>query len=232
MSKRNSTSNINPQVEISEGCIGGEQYSHPSYGLIRVNRCQGSQQHFGSDVDASTSMRLTISEANVTHNLGRSWYHDNKMVTEVNMTAVQYAEMISSPNTQGVPCTITYRNDIGHITYRPPTDQIDMIEAEVKQCFDKAKQKNAAVQDEVKELFQKKSLNKNDKEVILNLIRGLSNDITNSLPFYLDSADEILERKVMEAKTEAEAYMEHLRVQVGEYVLNNPDVLKLTQEKV
>ena len=87
---------------------GGFQYSHPCFGMIRISRQSGGdgRKLFGSEIETNNTIAITISEANVTQDLGRNWYYDHTILTEISMSPVQYAELISNPNTQGSPCTI------------------------------------------------------------------------------------------------------------------------------
>lgn len=210
---------------------GAFEYSHPSYGMIHVSRRQGTPSGlFGSDIDHGHFMSLTISEATCTQDLGRNWFHDTKVITEVVMSSVQYAEMISNPNTQGVPCTIKYTRGKGSIRYEPMTKIVDQIEEEIKEQFTQTKKDNKEVVGKVKEIFNKKSLNKQDKEAILRMIEQLSLKITSSIPFYEESIKEQLDKTKLEAKQEVESYITHAITKAGIAALNNPAAMQLLLE--
>ncbi|MFM9815939.1 hypothetical protein ACKI16_46630, partial [Streptomyces scabiei] len=77
------------------------------------------EQLFGSNTNSNSIISIKISNAEVRQDLGRNWYYDTNVITEINMTTIQYAEMISSPNTSGVPCTIKRTEKLGLIKYKP-----------------------------------------------------------------------------------------------------------------
>ena len=128
-------------------------YSHPSYGMISIGRFSGDMTFFGEDAQRMGGIRVTLEEAEVTQDLGRNWYFGRKKIAEVMMSSLQYAEMISNPNTCGVPCTIRYRKDIGHIKYAAPTEKITHVRSKVELSIDELKTKTASISNEVKELL-------------------------------------------------------------------------------
>lgn len=208
----------------------GYQYSHPSYGRISVSRINGKTELFGTDLQHSNFMRLTISTATCGQDLGRNWYNEEEVVTEVYMSCVQYAEMISSPNTTGVPCTLATTQEKGRIKYAPMTKLIDNIQEVAKETLEEAKQRNLKVKAEVTALFDKKSLNKADKKAILDLIEGLSSGITSSLPFYEEQFKKRVESTKLEARMEVESYLSHAVNSAGLEALKRPEVVRMLIE--
>lgn len=73
----------------------GYRHTHPSFGRIRVANCQGNMHLFGSEVQTRSFISLTVSECEVAQDLGQNWYHAKNVITEVYMTPVQYAELIT-----------------------------------------------------------------------------------------------------------------------------------------
>ena len=82
-----------------------DREEHESYGLVGVSRISGSDRNlFGSSIRHKNTMMLRVKRANKERHLNRDWYHANETIVEVEMSPVQYAEMISSPNVgEGIP---------------------------------------------------------------------------------------------------------------------------------
>ena len=109
------------EIKIKPASHGdGLTYSHESYGMISISRQTGGRELplFGSEIGSNNTMSIKIEKADVTQNLGTNWYYGHELVCEVLMSPVQYAEMISNPNTPGIPCTIKYSQQHGQIKYR------------------------------------------------------------------------------------------------------------------
>ena len=105
------------------------QKSHPSYGLIQLNRQQGGQNNlFRSPVKHQHRMTLTIAEAEVMSDEfdegGNA--RPRRQIIEVALSGIQFAELLTQPGIgEGVPCTIIRRD--GRLVEAPPaeTDGLD-----------------------------------------------------------------------------------------------------------
>ena len=206
------------KVEIEKGghsSDGGLKYTHPSYGMIGVFRYQGGKgEFFGSDLKHDGGIRIEISQAGVTQDLGRNWYYDNETIVEVNMSAIQYAEMISSPNTQGVPCTIKYDKEHGHIQYAPPMSKEMYVESKIKEKSHEAQESARNLAKQVEELLKGK-ITAADRDEVIKLVRSLSSSLNSTLPFYLESLEKEVDRVKMEAKADVQAMLLHEVTKVG-----------------
>ncbi len=234
---RYNTNKVDEKVIVEQGAksySNGEDvtYSHPSYGQIRVARTQGGgKELFGCETTTDSFISLEISEATNTQDLGRNWYFSTKSIVKVEMSSVQYAEMISNPNTEGVPCTIRYRQDLGYIEYKPHSTQIEYTKQKVK---DELKGLSTNLKDKklrAKEILsQTGSLKKADKEELLNIIQNIDSKMQSCIPFYVKSVEEHIERATMEAKVEAESFITHVQTKLGSTILSNPEAIKLLLE--
>ena len=218
------------KVEVSEGSLGGTKYKHPTYGMIKVSRLVGNFKDalFGTETDHSSAMEITIGNCSLTQHLGRSWHYMEDTLTKVRLSATQYAEMISNPNTSGVPCTITYQKGEGRYKYVPHTTQIEYALEEVKGLADGMLDNTRSVQKEATELLSKKgTLKKAEKEHLIKLINSMTRELHDGLPFYTEQIKKHGERMVMEAKTDAEAMVTAIQTKVGSEILKDPQKIKL-----
>jgi len=51
-------------------------------------------------------MELKISHSSHMRGLSNDWYHQGNMIITVAMAETQWAQLLCSPNTTGVPCTL------------------------------------------------------------------------------------------------------------------------------
>lgn len=218
---------VNEDVKITkEGHhLGGLRYSHPSFGMISVRRYQGGKgEHFGSEIKSDGGIRITISEAEVTQDLGRNWYYDSKEIVEVSLNHMQYAELISNPNTQGVPCTIGYRQDKGHIVYKGIDTQVEHIESEISNKLDELRDRvSTLVSDQEKLLSKKGALNKAEKQQLLSLSNNIARLVGSDMEFYINSVETAVDRAKTEAKADIENYAVNVIHKTGLEVLKDPE---------
>lgn len=206
------------------------KYSHPSYGMISVSRYTGGggDPMFGSEVESNGGIRIAIHEANVEQSLGRNWYHSNKLITEIRMTPVQYAEMISNPNTQGVPCTVAFTQDLGHIEYKGINTVTEHVESKIDSKVTELKSRISTIDKQVSDILtQKGTLKKADKDQIRSLVSKMVVDLCSNMEFYEKSLKESIDRTKMEAKTEIESYLTNAIARIGAKALEDPETLKL-----
>lgn len=235
MGKRN-TNVVDEEVTAEKGdrswhSDGEVTYSHPSYGMIKVSHFSGGKgELFGSEIKSSGGVCFTISEAQVTQSLSTNWYFDKEVITEVEMTSVQYAELISKPNCQGQPCTIRHRSDMGRIVYKGIDTKVQYAESEVN---DKLETLKSTVKSLTREhsaiLNQKGALKKADKEAATKLVERIDQILNGGMDFYLKSVREALDYAKVEAKADIEASAAAMINRLGTEVLTNPEALKLLE---
>lgn len=208
----------------------GKNYTHPSYGMVRVARQSGgnSTPLFGAEIESNSQMAIEISTASVTQDLGRNWYYSKDIIVEAILSPVQYAELISNPNTQGSPCTLRYTQDKGHILYKGIETQTQHVESHIKQRVADLKKSISNIKNSAETILSKKTpLNKKDKESVLKLITNLVVEFNSNLPFYEKCFTENLSKQKSEARAEVESYLAHAVTQTGLKALEDPEVLAL-----
>lgn len=190
----------------------GIKTSHPSYGTLRFNRAYGGKTPlFGSSIEHSNVITMELRHADITRGLNRDDIFGNKPIVEVEMSYSQFAEAITSfGQGTGIPVTIRYTEKDGKI---PPCDFVSKREqftGEFKEHANNAMKKSKELINEVVELFSsKKTLTKADKENILKKLNMLNYDIGSNIGFIADQFNEQMDKTVMEAKGEIEAFCQN-----------------------
>lgn len=190
----------------------GTKTSHPSYGTMAFRRrTGGASPLFGSSIEHRDTIAMTLYHADITRELHQDSIFGSKIIAEVEMSYSQFAEAITSMNMgTGVPVTIRYTEKDGKI---PPCDFVNKRDQFVDEFKGKRKKATEESQQLIKDiseiLEQKKSLTKADKEDILRKLDKLSMDIGCNMDFIADQFNEQIDKTVMEAKGEIEAFCQN-----------------------
>lgn len=219
---------VSIEKEDAPSPFGGMSYSHPSYGVARFSRVSGDRgQLYGSKINSSNTVELTISTSKCRQDLGRDWYYDQDQIINVTFTQTQFAELLTNMNASGVPCTINYREALGHIEFAEMPHELEYIKDEIQAKQVEQKGKLHALQKEANGLLTKTgTLKKADKERLIEINRLIVNLSDSSLPFYAKSAEETIEKATQEAKAEIEAFNLHAVTTLGLKALEDVDLVK------
>jgi folate-dependent phosphoribosylglycinamide formyltransferase PurN len=222
---------IEPVIVTQEDAnspFDGSTYSHPSYGQARFSRTSGERgKLYGSKVDSSNAIELTISTSKCRQDLGRDWYREEDQIVQVIFTQTQFAELLTNMNASGVPCTISYREALGSIEFAEMPRELEYIKEEIQRKKDTQKAELTVLQKESNELLTKTgTLRKADKERLIRINQLIVNLSSSSLPFYAKSAEETIEKATQEAKAEIEAFNLHAVTALGLKALEDIDVVK------
>lgn len=182
---------------------------HESYGLLQISRttCHPPANLFGSSISHSSLIILRIKRAEKSRDLSRDWYFGREMLIEIEMSNTQFAEAITSMNMgSGVPVTLTYV-DKQRMEPCPEIHKRQEIEREFrKTCKGIAAKTQQAASEARMILAGSGTLKKEDRQRLSDLIFMIQQDISSSLPFVNKSFDEQLDKTIMEAKGECEAF--------------------------
>lgn len=198
--------------------------THESYGMIEINKFTGGQQtYFGSSIRHSGGISISIFDAEINRNLYRDrFFHDTIPIIKVSMSHSQFAEMLTANmNTMGTPCTIEYKN--GKRMEQPNFESKrlqfeDEFEEKVK---DVNKKLNTLIEDTKKILSSKKTPNKSEKEIILDQLAILQQEIYSNIPFIATSFNEQIDKTITEAKADIEGFYEAKIRNLGIEALTN-----------
>lgn len=185
---------------------------HPSYGTLAFNRrTGGATSLFGSSIEHRDTIAMTLYHADITRKLHNDSIYGYAKIAEVEMSYSQFAEAITSMGIgTGIPVTIRWTEKDGKI---PPCDFVskrNQFANEFKEKRKKVMEESQQIINDVAELFeQKKNLTKADRIMVLDKLWELSQDIGCNLDFIADQFDEQMDRTVMEAKGEVEAFCQN-----------------------
>lgn len=196
---------------------------HPSYGLLSFSRVSGSNQTlFGSSIKHDNTIMMRVKPAKVERSLNTDWYLSaGREYLEVEMSYSQFAEAITSMNMgEGVPVTVRYLN--GEEIERPEFKNKRLeFEEEFKERMNELNKKLDKLTFETEDILKnKKSINKGDRENILNQIAGFRQEMKSNIPFVLTCFNEQMDKTVKEAKGEIEAFVQHKTLSLGLEKLN------------
>ena len=199
---------------------------HPAYGLLMFSHIHGGNPNlFGSSVRHDDRIKMKISHAHAARRLNEDRYCDDEAVCQVEMSLTQFAEAISSMNIcPGVPVTITYTEKDGYIPgIEKITDKRIQFLNEFKEKNDESVKMIKELIESVRTLFEKKSLNKKDREDILSMLMQVENATGSHNTFMTKQFNETADNIVKEAKGEVEAFVQ--------YKMNSLALMALAQER-
>lgn len=184
---------------------------HESFGMIGFVRSQGGGQRlFGSHIEANSYFKLSIRQARVDH--GRygedTYYASGGELIEVNMSAVQFAALITGVGQgDGHPCTIT-RVLGDRIEPVPPVEtETQHIQSSIKKKIQGLVTTLQADSAKVKDLMAKPSISKADRASVSRVIDDSLKELRDNIPFLLSLFKEATEKTSQTAKAEVEAFI-------------------------
>ena len=212
---------------------------HESFGMLNFSRvtCSHPQALFGSSLKHSNYIKMELKTATVSRGLNEDWYFGRDTILEVDMSATQFSDLITSLNQgSGVPVTIRYcrQGKLKKMEETPFVDRNEIHKQEFENYLGNSLKDCKALISKLEELFNtKKTLNKQDKKDILDSVRRVARNISSNLDFQLDQFDRHMERSKTEAKGEIEAFFQNkLTSLASEAIKENPDLLKETHSPV
>jgi hypothetical protein len=200
-----------------------DKRTHPSYGMISASRSGSrSGRLFGSSIkDHHATVRLTISEGEVQFDLSKERYHPTGQYIEVEMSAVQWAEMLTTLNWgSGIPCTIRFLRGQGRIE-DPPDDETEV--ERVHNGFSEYTQEISTRYAELTEAVVKalKRSSKKTREEVEKAVTLLHQAIEADMPFAVTQFQRATDKVIAAAKAEVEAFMQNMVNRSGLRVLQN-----------
>lgn len=196
---------------------------HPSFGMISVSRVHGKTDLFAVDYPQGHFISLTISTGRMYRRYGTEYFHADKEVIEVYMSEVQYAQMIASPNTSGVPCTISRCRE-GEYKQMPPPPKHMADAASVKEEFAERGRVIAAKYDEAERIINEmlqpgQTPSKAKLSQAFNALTSAKQDLSSNMPFYVQQLQEETTRATSAGKAEVEAYAQHVMLELASEAL-------------
>ena len=190
----------------------GTKETHESYGMVGLTRRYGGGGYhnlFGSSIGHSSTMALTIKRCEKQRDLNRDWYHGIDLLIQIELSPVQFAEMVTGVGVgDGVPCTIRHFDGYGTIADPPEISQRQLFEREFKSsmedvastCYGDVKEAEAL-------LLKKGTITVKERELVSKIINRVVSNITSEMPFIQSSFNEAMNKTAVEAKGEVEAFI-------------------------
>ncbi len=194
------------------GDDGDSVEQHESFGLVQFNRisCGGKVRLFGSSIrDHGQTIRLRIfrNVSLIRAQSGDSYYAPNRPDIEVEMSAAQYAELLTTMNVGfGVPCTV--RSFDGKRVSDPPDLAAEAVN--VKGTFEKRMKQAAEAlceqRDQMAKNLEEMKIPKKHWETLMAPINKACQEVALNAPFWLETFEEATEKIVTSAKAEVDAF--------------------------
>jgi len=143
--------------------------------------------------------------------LSHDWHQERDQLVEVCMSEAQWATMVSSLNTSGVPCTLTYLMGKQIDRLPEPTDRVNQFSAELSKHLVHAVEQLTEAQTLVATL----GLSKVKAEALVSILNRAKSNISGNAKFVAKSFNEHMEKSVEKAKCEANAYLYHVVQRAG-----------------
>ena len=194
---------------------------HPSYGNISISKISGGAPYlYMSPLNHSARVRITISQAEFSEGgqfdkaLGSS--RSKSRLIEVDLAFSQFAQLLMSQNTLGVPCTITSLsgNDRVEEVPRRPSSLHTVVKRNVRDKANEATRKLRSLVPRIDTLLAGKTVKKTALRALRESLLAAVGITTDRLPYITTEIMEGLETLTTAALSEvagtAELYLKHL----------------------
>lgn len=198
-----------------------KKYKHPSFGMLNISRIHGKSGYlFGTEIQADNFIELTLSSATMKRDLTQDWFHEDDTLFRVKMSPNQFSELMTNLNTSpGVPVTIE-----------------EICGERVEQCTDMESKKDYTQRmfrqrmanwivdinkrsKEAERIINKKTLSKDDQRELKMFYGSIISEVKNNIPFFAQCFQELMDKVVLDAKTEIDNTLLHAVVSAGIKVL-------------
>lgn len=206
-----------------------KKYEHPSFGMLSLSRIHGKSGYlFGSEIQSDNFIELTLSEGEMNRELSKDWFFARKPLFKVKMSPNQFSELITTLNIgSGVPVTI--EEVMGE-----KIEQCNDMESKKTYTHNQFKQRMAEFMSEInskykeaEQIINKKNLSKDDQEKLKWFYQRMSQEIKQNIPFFVKCFQEVMDKVVLDAKSEIDSVLLHSVVSAGIEALginiNKPD---------
>lgn len=192
--------------------------THESFGIAgfsRTSRGGDGCPLFGSSILHSNTIVFKVHRGLVDRHLEQDWYHADSRtpIVEIEMSQSQFAEMITSMNMgDGIPVTI---RSVEGVRMEEPAYENKRMQASndfkkrMKEFGDRIDAYEADMLKKVEKLSKK------DQEEMKKMIEQLSQEVRSNIPFYEDQFTRQMNKTVVEAKAEVEAFVNNKIMSTG-----------------
>jgi hypothetical protein len=197
------------------------ELEHESFGMVRISHRRGETELFGVDYPQQHFMALEVSTGKIERNLSGHWFYPQKLVLEINLSEVQFARLVSSPNTRGVPCTIRHRHVGDFKKMESPPEHMATADTWKKEIKGTARRIGSNL-DHVRKLvdeMQYKAPTKAQLKEVAHWLQQTQQAIESDMPFVAGRMEEQVDEGVNNAKAEVDAYIAMQLQELGKKAL-------------
>lgn len=180
-----------------------------SWGMIGASKVTGGGNNFfNSDIETRTFIEITLMTAQKARDLKQDWIMGDKVLFKVKMTPIQWVNFLTCMNEgDGVPCTIEYTKEEGHIPFKPEKPRLDIIYEEHEAVVNSSLDSLNDIEEAIKGLSSK--ISKKAYDELLSKISAAKFVLTDKgLDFARTQAKKELNSMVNQAKANITAYTE------------------------
>lgn len=231
MAKRETSDIIREHTRKTSGF--DESETHESYGTVQISRCTGNVELFDVSSPQQHFMTLRINEADLNRSLSNDKVHSRRQLIEIYMSETQFARMVSSVGTSGVPCTIhrVASDDKNWRDSPPPNDKGEKLRADLEVHTEYVSDLLKEMDAKLTNLVEAKRIGKSQIKEVKDLMYQARMTIDSNLPFILTQATEQLEGAIDEARANIDAYQQHQAMNLGLGVIADT-VTRFTPEEI
>ena len=208
--------------------------NHESYGLLSIARTSGTPRSlFGTTIKHGDTIRLSILEGKVTRGYQKDWYSTGKELIEVEMSAPQFAEAITTLNI-GVGVPVTLRRVAGVRKIDPPdADFKENAKNELKKEMGELAEIVNKLSKDAKEILERKGkpISAAEKDTLLKDLMFLAQEVRSNIPFAHECFQEAVDKTVVEAKAAVDACFTGMRERLGQAALDGKIEIPLLEKK-
>lgn len=194
-----------------------KRYKHPSFGMLSLSRIHGKSGYlFGTEIQSDNFIELTLSEGELDRDLSNDWFYGKKPLFKVKMSANQFSELITTLNIgSGVPVTI--EEILGE-----RIEQCTDMESKKTYTHNQFRQRMAELMVDInkrwkqaEKIIDKKTLTKDDQRELKMFYDKLTTEVKSNIPFFAKAFQEVMDKVVLDAKTEIDSALLHSVVAAG-----------------
>lgn len=178
----------------------------------RFTESTASANFMGVDFPQGHFMELKISHSSHVRDVSNDWYHERDMIITVAMAEIQWAQLLCSPNTTGVPCTLAeMKVDGNYVRIEPIKHDVGaqgaLHQQEFKETAQDAMEAVKQARTKVESMLSKPTSTKTELRDLLGILEKAEREAIANLPFIIEQAGEAIETAKTAAMGEVEAYI-------------------------
>lgn len=210
-----------PPTVRQESFSPGDKFdvkTHPAFGMLRFARINGSSGRlFGSELESGHFIRLTLCPGEEHWHLHEKRYMStSKTLVEVDLTASQFAELITTLNSGcGVPCTVRRVNGVEQPNFIDEDTLSNKIKADLADDVKTITGLVNQLKAEAQATLDESGLGKARKEKVMELIYRIQREVSANMPFVLDQYTEAVDKVTASVKAEVDSFVTHVTTQLG-----------------